>query len=218
MVLRGLAMQTSKDHSWNMFVVPRAIMDWFFFTTLRLYSISTSPEAGEITIINYCKCGGTVLERFTWQGSVVSLPKLVACTSSRIFFSTRSDTPFNGDVSIATGQEWNGTAFHSYGKRPQINLSIKEVPSNWSTARFSTIPNHACAWRPLVLRRDIRPCIETTCLMPIFSRGDFTCLTLSCQLSGKPELLRRLRPGQLSNRLATVWCNPPVTFIQIITL
>lgn len=93
-----------------------------------------------------CVYPGTVFRRTMRQGIFLRLPCLHQTPSFRMF-AQRSEMSFSKDVTIATGRLCIGTAFHSVGKIPQIQLSIYDVPSSTSTARLSTIQNHVRVWR-----------------------------------------------------------------------
>lgn len=122
-------------------------------------------------------------------------------------FSSRSDMTVCSDMSITTTWERIGTILCSIGKRPQINWSMYDVPSNCSTASLSTIPIHARAYRsPSHMYRDMGPCKGTGGMVTILVGGALTSLTCDRQFGGRSELLERIGPALVSSRLATVRC------------
>lgn len=121
-------------------------------------------------------------------------------------------------MSVATGRECICKIFHSAVKRPQIHRSMYDVPSNTSTARFSTIPYHARACRsPIHMCRNMGPYTGPACLVAVLNGGSSTDLTCEPRFSARNDLLRRFRPTPVCNSIATVRCVPALMPTEIRT-
>lgn len=157
--------------------------------------------------VNSCIVRG----RPTRQGTYLRFPEPFVIAWSRRS-SWRSDMTLGRGMSVATGRECIGTAFHSVGKMPRIYRSMYDLRSIRAAASFSAIPNHALACRsPIHQCGDMGLCSLTACLVAVLNGEFLTGLTQTRQLSGRNELWPRFGPVPASNTLATGRCNPALT-------
>lgn len=159
-----------------MSIIPRATIDLCFSTMSLRESFDERLVAGEVTVIDVCLIVIPFRQRFVTCKFFI-FPRQYA-NKSLWTSSTSRNKMFDKDVSSANGRGCVGPILCLVVFIPLLHLSVKQALSIWSSRRFSTIPDHACAWRsPMHTCREIKHYTGTVQLGLVFSGGALTCST-----------------------------------------
>lgn len=142
--VKRTASYTSKESLQENVHPPWDFKNGCFSSTKLLGSTRNTPGVEEVTVIWNCVCRGIILEHVTRFEIIIRCPELIAYASFRTP-SLRSDRTIEKDVNISTTRECTCTALPFAWKLHEIRLSIKGIPNDRSSERFSTILNHVRA-------------------------------------------------------------------------